>query len=173
MAEDSAEDRDERIRRRAYELWQREGAPEGRDQAHWHEAVAQIDAEDAAQSGVAPGTAAAAGLAGRGDDLPKDASGLDEMDVQQAREAMQEGRGEQVGDTTPATGGKRKRAAAKTEPGAAPKRAKKTAAAKVDKPAKAGAAKGGHTVAPGEKKVSRRAVRSGPEKSADAYSKKD
>ena len=64
-----ADDREERIRQRAYDLWQREGAPEGRDQDHWHEAVAPIDAEMAEGNEVAPGTAAAAGLAGRGDDL--------------------------------------------------------------------------------------------------------
>lgn len=165
-----AEDREERIRRRAYDLWQREGAPEGRHQDHWHEAVAQIDAEDATDTDVAPETAAAAGLAGRSDDLPLNADGLDEMDVQQAREGMPEAPGEQIADTTPATGGRRKSAAKKTEPGAAPKRGRPRKNAKVD-PDKAGAAEGGNTVKPGEKKVSRRAVRSGPEKTADAYAK--
>ena len=106
-----ADDREERIRQRAYDLWQREGAPEGRDQDHWHEAVAQIDAEMAEGNEVAPGTAAAAGLAGRGDDLPLNADGLDEMDVEQARGAVGDGPGEEIADTTPATGTRRKAAA--------------------------------------------------------------
>jgi hypothetical protein len=32
----------ERIRRRAYELWETEGRPEGRAQAHWHQAELEI-----------------------------------------------------------------------------------------------------------------------------------
>jgi hypothetical protein len=41
-------DREERIRRKAYELWEAAGCPHGDDQGHWHAAVAAIDAEDAA-----------------------------------------------------------------------------------------------------------------------------
>lgn len=41
-------DREERIRRRAYEIWEREGHPEGRGEAHWAQACAEIDAEDKA-----------------------------------------------------------------------------------------------------------------------------
>ncbi|MGR3463774.1 DUF2934 domain-containing protein [Limimaricola sp.] len=168
-----ADDREERIRQRAYDLWQREGAPEGRDQDHWHEAVAQIDAEDATGADVAPGTAAAAGLAGRSGDLPLNADGLDEMGQQQAREGMADGPGEEIADTTPATGGRRKAAAASTEPGAAPKRGRPKKAKSAEKiaPAKVGAKKGGNTAAAGEKKVARRAVRSGPQKTADDYAK--
>ena len=32
----------ERIRRRAYELWESEGRPEGREHAHWHQAEMEI-----------------------------------------------------------------------------------------------------------------------------------
>jgi hypothetical protein len=32
----------ERIQRRAYELWEREGHPEGRDRAHWQQAELEI-----------------------------------------------------------------------------------------------------------------------------------
>ena len=165
-----ADDREERIRQRAYDLWQKEGAPEGRHQDHWHEATAQIDAEQAADSNVAAGTAAAAGLADKAYDEPVNADGLDEMGLQQAQAGMEEGPGEQVGDTTPATGGRRKAAAKTTEPGAAPKRGRPKKAAKVD-PAKAGATPGGNTVPAGEKTVKRRAVRSGPEKTADDHAK--
>ena len=40
--------RDDRIRIRAYEIWQREGRPEGRHEQHWIEATREID-EDAAE----------------------------------------------------------------------------------------------------------------------------
>ena len=30
--------RDERVRSRAYELWEKEGRPEGRDKEHWSQA---------------------------------------------------------------------------------------------------------------------------------------
>lgn len=39
------EDREERIRQRAYRLWQEEGSPEGRADEYWSRAQAQIDAE--------------------------------------------------------------------------------------------------------------------------------
>jgi hypothetical protein len=45
-------DREERIRRRAYELWENDGHRHGADEAHWHEATRQIDGEDA---GTFPG----------------------------------------------------------------------------------------------------------------------
>ena len=32
----------ERIRQRAYELWQQEGQPEGKQQEHWDQAVREI-----------------------------------------------------------------------------------------------------------------------------------
>jgi len=39
------ENRDERIRRRAHEIWEREGRPEGRHDEHWSQAAAEIDSE--------------------------------------------------------------------------------------------------------------------------------
>jgi hypothetical protein len=36
------EDMHERIRRRAYELWESEGRPEGRQHAHWYQAETEI-----------------------------------------------------------------------------------------------------------------------------------
>jgi len=42
------EDREERIRRRAHEIWEREGKPHGRDGEHWRQAASEIDAEVAA-----------------------------------------------------------------------------------------------------------------------------
>lgn len=35
---------DEQIRRRAYELWEADGQPEGQDQAYWFKAMAEIAA---------------------------------------------------------------------------------------------------------------------------------
>jgi hypothetical protein len=40
-------DRLERIRDRAYALWQKAGGGHGDDQAHWHQASREIDDEDA------------------------------------------------------------------------------------------------------------------------------
>ena len=37
----------DRIRRRAYEIWEREGSPEGRAEEFWERAEASIGAEDA------------------------------------------------------------------------------------------------------------------------------
>ncbi|TPK61802.1 DUF2934 domain-containing protein [Mesorhizobium sp. B2-4-15] len=42
-----ADDRQERIRNRAHEIWQEEGQPAGQHERHWHQATADIDREDA------------------------------------------------------------------------------------------------------------------------------
>ena len=39
-------DKDEKIRRRAYEIWQREGSPEGRSDEHWSQAARELEDED-------------------------------------------------------------------------------------------------------------------------------
>lgn len=36
-------EREDRIRNRAYELWQQQGAPEGRPDDHWYQAEREID----------------------------------------------------------------------------------------------------------------------------------
>jgi len=43
-----AGDRDERIRKRAHEIWESEGRPEGAHHEHWLKASSEVDAEDAA-----------------------------------------------------------------------------------------------------------------------------
>ncbi len=43
-----ASDREEKIRSRAYTIWQREGGPEGRGEEHWAQAEREIDNEEAA-----------------------------------------------------------------------------------------------------------------------------
>jgi len=45
---------EERIRRRAHEIWQREGQPEGRDQDHWEQACREIAAEAAPDEAPTP-----------------------------------------------------------------------------------------------------------------------
>ena len=40
-------DREAKIRRRAHELWEQEGRPEGRADAHWERAAQDLDREDA------------------------------------------------------------------------------------------------------------------------------
>jgi hypothetical protein len=42
-------DREERIRRRAHEIWEREGQPHGRDREHWSEAAREIEGESAGE----------------------------------------------------------------------------------------------------------------------------
>jgi hypothetical protein len=41
----------DRIRRRAYEIWEREGSPEGRAEEFWQQAITSIDAEDSPGEG--------------------------------------------------------------------------------------------------------------------------
>jgi hypothetical protein len=36
---------DEQVRRRAYEIWEREGRPEGRESEHWRKAVEELSAQ--------------------------------------------------------------------------------------------------------------------------------
>lgn len=43
-----------RIRERAYQLWEREGRPEGREAAHWDMAKEQIAIEDFQRSATKP-----------------------------------------------------------------------------------------------------------------------
>jgi hypothetical protein len=39
-------DREERIRKRAYQLWEADGAPEGRAEEYWHRARELIQQEE-------------------------------------------------------------------------------------------------------------------------------
>jgi hypothetical protein len=47
---------DERIRRKAHELWEIEGKPNGRSEDHWAEAKRQIEQEDRAGGNKASDT---------------------------------------------------------------------------------------------------------------------
>lgn len=46
-AEDNPADREERIRMRAYRLWEEGGRPDGHAEEHWHRAAQDLDREDA------------------------------------------------------------------------------------------------------------------------------
>lgn len=43
--------REEKIRVRAYELWEKDGSPDGRADEYWEQARAQIDEEESAADG--------------------------------------------------------------------------------------------------------------------------
>lgn len=49
-----ATDREDRIKRRAYELWEAEGRPEGRQAEHWEQAAREIEAENHTGAGESP-----------------------------------------------------------------------------------------------------------------------
>ncbi|WEX10435.1 DUF2934 domain-containing protein [Chelativorans sp. AA-79] len=44
-------EREDRIRRRAYELWEQEGRPEGREWDHWVQAAREVEAEEGGHAG--------------------------------------------------------------------------------------------------------------------------
>lgn len=75
-AADVAEaDLEDRIRRRAYDLWEAEGRPQGRDAAHWAQAERELANAGGATGGRAPRkttkrTAARPSAAKKGDARP-------------------------------------------------------------------------------------------------------
>jgi hypothetical protein len=67
------DDRQERIRNRAHQIWLQEGQPAGHDERHWHQAAADIDQEDAAGTSAAKKPAKKAAGAGKAKAAPKEA----------------------------------------------------------------------------------------------------
>ena len=53
-----ADDLDQRIKRRAYEIWEREGRPPGREQDHWKLASEEIAIEDNLEQTLVPSPSA-------------------------------------------------------------------------------------------------------------------
>jgi hypothetical protein len=53
------QERDNRIRERAYTIWERAGSPEGGEAEHWEQAIREIEEEDgggsSAESKQSPG----------------------------------------------------------------------------------------------------------------------
>lgn len=50
-------ERDDRIRNRAYEIWESQDRPEGREREHWEQACRDCAAEDENAPGAAPDSA--------------------------------------------------------------------------------------------------------------------
>jgi hypothetical protein len=78
----SAEDRHARIRDRAYDLWERAGRPEDTGEKFWHQASAEIDAEEARFSQAQTGDSTVAEPSSRptasaGNTAPRTGSGED------------------------------------------------------------------------------------------------
>lgn len=49
---DRSDEIEERIRRRAYEIWERDGRPDGEHDRHWHQAEKELEGErGASESG--------------------------------------------------------------------------------------------------------------------------
>lgn len=67
-----ADDRQERIRNRAHQIWQEEGQPAGHHERHWRQAAADIDREDAAKPSAAKTPAKKASGAGKAKAAPKE-----------------------------------------------------------------------------------------------------
>ena len=53
------DDREERIRKRAHEIWEKEGRPDGEGHRHWAQAESEVDAEGKKGKKAAPKKAAA------------------------------------------------------------------------------------------------------------------
>jgi Protein of unknown function (DUF2934) len=71
-------DRQERISRRAYELWEQEGRPEGRSEEFWARAQAEIEGPGTgtAPTDAGPGDEAAPGTPGAGEDVDGKIKGI-------------------------------------------------------------------------------------------------
>ena len=67
-----ADDRQERIRNRAHQIWQEEGQPAGHHERHWHQAAADIDREDAGKPSAAKKPAKKASGASKAKAAPKE-----------------------------------------------------------------------------------------------------
>lgn len=55
----SSKDRDERIRKRAHEIWENEGKAEGNHERHWQQAASEIDGQTVAAAKPAKAKTAA------------------------------------------------------------------------------------------------------------------
>jgi hypothetical protein len=69
---------EEAIRRRAHEIWEREGRPEGKQAEHWERARAELDAEGAGGGGTGGGAGEADRVEAGGRGAERQAPGRDE-----------------------------------------------------------------------------------------------
>lgn len=56
---------EKKIEERSYHIWEREGRPEGRDQQHWFQAKAELEAEGTAPKAPSKTRRSAAATTGR------------------------------------------------------------------------------------------------------------
>jgi hypothetical protein len=68
-------DREQRVRERAYHLWEADGKPHGRDVEYWERARTLIGMEDSAGSGLLPNPASTP-------ESPRE-TGIEEAEIQQ------------------------------------------------------------------------------------------
>ena len=54
LIDPKVDEREERIRRRAYQLWEEDGAPDGRAEEYWHRARQLLENERASPSESGP-----------------------------------------------------------------------------------------------------------------------
>jgi hypothetical protein len=81
--------RDQEIERRAYEIWERNGRPEGREQEHWQQAEQEIAGERGGEEPPLPEHYAPGEVGGPGE--PEADTGLPEA-LAQAGEGVPDGR---------------------------------------------------------------------------------
>ena len=67
------DDRQERIRNRAHQIWLQEGQPAGHHERHWHQAAADVDQQDAAGKSAAKKPTKKATGAAKAKAAPKEA----------------------------------------------------------------------------------------------------
>lgn len=139
MTEKPGQDRAERVRRRAHDIWEREGRPEGQHDEHWAQAEAEVDDEIRAErqseetessapdtppkrrSKATPKMTAAKPASAKADPAPKAARGSGTRAAAENLSAVAAGRTEQTGTTK--TGGQISRGgAASGKPGKASRR---------------------------------------------------
>ena len=104
---------DAHIAKRAYEIWEREGRPQGREQQHWDEAATEIDGEaperpDAGPESPGNAKAARRSSSNGGRDRRVDISAGDEPPVDELYERSRDTPGA-FGETIPAATPKRPR----------------------------------------------------------------
>ena len=66
-------DKEQRIRKRAHEIWERDGRPEGQHDEHWDQARREIEDEDAGASSLERTVTDTIGLAVGADEAPGEA----------------------------------------------------------------------------------------------------
>lgn len=79
--------REDQIRQRAYEMWEQEGCPEGREHAHWDEAARQIGAASNGES-PSPKLSEASRPSEAGGSIPSGNPTIDQLTPSQATSAV-------------------------------------------------------------------------------------